>query len=274
MIIAPREQAETDDDPQDQDYAEDLEERVWRMVQQCVVVQGTSLQKEDQEDDSSAWFWRTPYSRFETWFACTEADSKNMPRVWENCAKFVRGVVPRGPRKFVRNMCGGIKNLQRLCKICTAQFSHNFLGKLPRICLHKFCAFFGQDLNFFLRPSCTGKATLNSRCPGPPQAWATRAKGSWGIPSLACFGTGSNAFQSLMASISTGSTGASVMKRVEGEPCCRHIRTGRLFRKGMGAETWERVPQEMENVFWKCAARCLRRVGGLLPGVVSLKDAV
>ena len=53
--------------------------------------------------------------------------------------------------------------MQRLCKICTAQFSHNIWGEPPRICLHKFCAFFGQDLNFSLRLSCTGKSTLNCR---------------------------------------------------------------------------------------------------------------
>ena len=48
-----------------------------------------------------------------------------MPRVREYCAKFVRGVVPRGPRKFVQNMRVGIKNcaeiVQNLCGTILAQ---------------------------------------------------------------------------------------------------------------------------------------------------------
>ena len=50
-----------------------------------------------------------------------------MPRVREDCATFVLGVVPRGPRKFVRNMRAGIKNyaeiVQNLCGTILAQKS-------------------------------------------------------------------------------------------------------------------------------------------------------
>ena len=43
--------------------------------------------------------------RVETWFACTEADFQDMPRVCGICAKPVRGTFPW---KRVRNMRGGI----------------------------------------------------------------------------------------------------------------------------------------------------------------------
>ena len=66
----------------------------------------------------------------------------------ENCAKLVRGEVPE-------NLCetcvGASKNVQRLFKICTAQFLHiTWGGELPRMRLRKFCAFFQQDLNFLI----------------------------------------------------------------------------------------------------------------------------
>ena len=46
---------------------------------------------------------------------------------WENCSKFVRGVVPRGPRKFVQNIRWDIKNGQRLCK-CVQHNSRTIFG--------------------------------------------------------------------------------------------------------------------------------------------------
>ena len=85
-----------------------------------------------------------------------------MPRVREYCAKFERGVVPRGPRKFVRNMRVGIKKCAEIVQnLCGTILAQNW-GEFPRICLHKFCAFFRQDLNFLLIPSCAGKSTLNT----------------------------------------------------------------------------------------------------------------
>ena len=51
--------------------------------------------------------------------------------------------------------------MQRLCKICAVQFSHKNWVELSRKSLHKFCAFFRQDLNFLVIPICTGKSTLN-----------------------------------------------------------------------------------------------------------------
>ena len=59
--------------------------------------------------------------------------------------KIVQNLCAGRSREVPENLCetcaGASKIVQRLCKICTAQFSHNIWGELPRICLHKFCAF-------------------------------------------------------------------------------------------------------------------------------------
>ena len=118
--------------------------------------------------DTSQQTWRVATrTRVETFIACTEADFENRPCVRKNCAKFVRGALPTGPRKFVRKMCGGIRKcaeiVRNLCGGAPAQFARNIGVGLPRMCVHKFRAFFRQNLSFSLRPSCTGKKCLKTR---------------------------------------------------------------------------------------------------------------
>ena len=65
----------------------------------------------------------------ETLVACTEADfKKSMPRVREYCAKFARGVVREVPEHLCETCAWASKNVQRLCGICAAQFSHKNWG--------------------------------------------------------------------------------------------------------------------------------------------------
>ena len=108
--------------------------------------------------------------RVETFTACTEADLEDRPCARENCAKLVCGAFPTGPRKFVRKMYGGIQKcaeiVRNLCGGAPEQFAESIGVVLPRMCVHKFRAIFSYNLNFSLRPSCTGKKCLNPRDEG------------------------------------------------------------------------------------------------------------
>ena len=64
----------------------------------------------------------------ETCSACTDAYFEHMPRAQKTCAR----AVPIGPRNLARNMCGGIKNVQRLCKFvrgCAPTLLAEYFGK-------------------------------------------------------------------------------------------------------------------------------------------------
>ena len=75
-------------------------------------------------------------------------------------------------------MCGGIRKcaeiVRNLCGGAPAQFAHNIGVGLPRMCVHKFRAFFRQNMSFSLRPSCTGKKCLNPRARSP-KSWILKS---------------------------------------------------------------------------------------------------
>ena len=89
----------------------------------------------------------------------------------------MRGAFPTDPRKFVRKMCGGTRKcaeiVRNLCGGAPAQFAHIIGVGLPRMCVHKFRAFFRQNLSFSLRPSCTGKKCLK---PNLHNQWSVRGR--------------------------------------------------------------------------------------------------
>ena len=106
-------------------------------------------------------------SWIETFIACTEADFENRPCARRKIVtKLLLGAFPSDPRKFVRKMCGGIQKcaeiVRNLCGSEPAQFAETIGVGLPRMCAHKFCAIFRQNLNFSLIPGCTGKKCLKS----------------------------------------------------------------------------------------------------------------
>ena len=84
-----------------------------------------------------------------------------------NCAKLVRRAVPTSSRKFVRKMCGGIQKCAEIVRNlrggAPAQVSQKIGVGPPRMCVHKFRAIFATNLNFSLRPSCTGKECLKPK---------------------------------------------------------------------------------------------------------------
>ena len=65
------------------------------------------------------------------------------------------------PEILCKKCAGASKNVLRLCEICAggsaAQFTQNIGVGLPRMRVHKFRAIFHWNLNFSLRPGCTGK---------------------------------------------------------------------------------------------------------------------
>ena len=93
---------------------------------------------------------RQVHPSVEKLFACTEADFKNMPRVREKCAKFVRGVVPRGPRKLVQNMRGGIKKCAEIVQKFARHNSRTiFGGASENVSTQRFLLSFPTSLELF-----------------------------------------------------------------------------------------------------------------------------
>ena len=103
-------------------------------------------------------------SRAETFLSCTATDLKKIASGCRNCAQDTPSLSPRGLSKMVQKLCVSpifffAKSVQNLC-------SHNFraiLGRgdseVPKMLLHKFCAFF---LNLDNKASCTGNKCLKS----------------------------------------------------------------------------------------------------------------
>ena len=75
-----------------------------------------------------------------------------------------RGSPERSPKIGTKHVRGHLKNVQRLCTFLRHNLRTIFGGgSSENMSTHKLCAFFWQDLKFLIRPSCTGKSTLNPR---------------------------------------------------------------------------------------------------------------
>ena len=100
----------------------------------------------------------TPCPRLETSFACTVAEFKNMPRVWEKCARFRRrGNPDKSPKISEKHALGHCAEFVR------HNFRTLFRGGASENVSPQALRIFRQDLNFLTRPSCTSKSTLNPR---------------------------------------------------------------------------------------------------------------